>query len=226
MTVLLYGRFGEYPQKLEGLVKSLGLDIVDKNPEVVIALGGDGTLLGAEQAFPGIPKLPLRDSNVCFHCSRLPNDQILKHLADGKIATKEYLKLQCAFAGKTHKVLNEFVIRNKFQTTALRFKVSTSPSELIGDGIVIATPFGSTGYYFSIARQPFSSGIGLAFNNIHNLEKRSEVVPEDTVIEVEITRGPALFSADNDPKIIELTEGDKIMITKSQQSAKLLIPAV
>ncbi len=237
MKVLLYGRFGEYANKVERLVKSYGLEILDPStqlgmttPDVVVTVGGDGTLIGAERDFPGVPKLPLRDSNFCFHCSTLSNEEILKRLSYGKMITKNYLKIQATIGGKKFLSLNDFVIRNKIQTAALRFNITVNREPvyhepLIGDGVVIASPFGSTGYFFSITRTPFTSGIGLAFNNIHNLEKRFEVAPEDATIEITITRGPGQFSSDNNPEIIELVEGDKIIITKSPKPAQLLVPA-
>ncbi len=45
MKVLLYSRFGQYPQEIEGLVKSFGLEIVKENPEVVISFGGERKII-------------------------------------------------------------------------------------------------------------------------------------------------------------------------------------
>jgi len=38
---------------------------------------------------------------------------------------------------------------------------------VVGDGILVATPFGSTGYYRSITGGQFTDGLGVAFNNVH-----------------------------------------------------------
>lgn len=37
-----------------------GMRVVGKGADVIVTLGGDGTLLLAERAFPGIPKVPAR----------------------------------------------------------------------------------------------------------------------------------------------------------------------
>jgi len=77
--------------------------------------------------------------------------------------------------------------------------------EFIGDGLVVATPFGSTGYYRSITDSYFELGIGIAFNNSTE-QADSLVVKEQRQIKVLITRGPALLYADNQTKIINLKE--------------------
>ena len=149
MKVLLYSRNGQYPKSLEQPVKNRGLEIVQQNPDVVITFGGDGTLLGAERDFPQIPKLPLKDSGVGFHTISLPIEQTLDLFVQNKLRLQDFFKLE-AIAGD-HKIvaLNEISIRNKLINSALRYDVSiTNQSEqplnfdnLIGDGLIIATPF-------------------------------------------------------------------------------------
>jgi len=96
--------------------------------------------------------------------------------------------------------------------------------EIIGDGIVVATPsFGSTGYYKSITDSFFEVGIGLAYNN--STEQSDHVVlDENRIISIEITRGPAIIYADNQETSISLNKGDVATIKKSSQTAKIVIP--
>ncbi|ELY35524.1 hypothetical protein C496_23146 [Natronorubrum tibetense GA33] len=54
-----------------------------------------------------------------------------------------------------------FAVRIDDQGTAYEFE------RLVGDGVLVATPFGSTGYYRSIIGGTFSSGLSVAFNNVH-----------------------------------------------------------
>lgn len=44
--------------------ETFGLVYDDRNPDFMITLGGDGTFILAESAFPGLPKLPVRDSLI------------------------------------------------------------------------------------------------------------------------------------------------------------------
>lgn len=231
MKVLLYGKNGIYPSEIEAEVKASGLEIVKDNPEAVITFGGDGTFIGAERDFPGIPKFPLRNSKVCHICSPLSNDVLIQKIAASKVKPKTFIKLSTEFGGQTFTALNEISLRNKIQNITLRFTISAIPNgtgipteELIGDGVIISTPFGSTGYYYSAARNFFSEGIGIAFNNIHNLTPTPIVLPETSAIKVTINRGPALLAVDNNPNIVELPEGQSILIKKSPSAATLLEP--
>jgi len=93
--------------------------------------------------------------------------------------------------------------------------------EVVGDGMVVSTVHGSTAYYRSITHSVFRVGIGLAFSNSTEVTNHL-VIPEHSIIRVEITRGPALLVADNSPDFIELNEGSKIIISKSSGTATLL----
>jgi len=84
--------------------------------------------------------------------------------------------------------------------------------------VVISTPFGSTAYFHSIARKDFEGGIGIAFSNTTKPTEHL-VVDEKSTIEVEISRGHAVLVADNNPKVIEIIEGQKLIIKKSDQKA-------
>lgn len=220
MKVLL---FGKNSKNIEDLVKQSGFNIVNSNPELVISYGGDGTLLSSEREFPGLPKLPLRNSQVCNKCSKHKDEVILKKLLDRKLKLKEYGKLETIILYKTFYALNDFVIRNSDPTHTIRFKILQDdiPSKLyIGDGIVLSTPFGSTGYFKSITRESFEKGWGLAFNNI--TEKTYPIYPDDDEqIGLKLVRGKTTLSFDNNPDAFVIDEGSEIIFQLSNQVAKI-----
>lgn len=202
-----------------------GFVFVEKNPDFVISYGGDGMFLIAERIFPGVPKVLLRDSKICNKCHNLPTEEVLKLLAEGKFRIEEIAKLTAQIKDLSLICANDFVLRNKWPIHAIRFEVHINNKKLgdefIGDGIVIATSFGSGGYHHSIARKTFTKGIGLAFNNLTK-ETPHLVVDENSEIKLKLMRGDFMFVADNNPKIVEPREGTEIVIKKSSQSAKLL----
>ena len=53
---------GDDVEGVLSLVEESGLEVVTEDPDVVLTFGGDGLLLGSERAWPGVPKLPLRNS--------------------------------------------------------------------------------------------------------------------------------------------------------------------
>lgn len=224
MRVLLYGKFGKYPKEIEEIVKSSGLEIVQKDPEVIICYGGDGTVLGAERDYPGIPKLPLRSSQNCSVYSSLPREELLKMLAENKLHTVEYLKIKATACDYSITALNDIVIGHKFPNAAIRFIVHPEKEELVGDGVVVATPFGSTGYFYSITRKSFKKGIGVAFNNPHKQAVPEQILDEEASIKIVLTRGPAVLTGDNNPNMFDLAENQEIVISKAPDKAKILVP--
>lgn len=225
--------FGKESANIKALVGSLGLKVVDKDPEIVISYGGDGTFVLSEYHFPGVPKLILRDSKVCKLCLPFSNEEILKRLVSGKFKIKEIYKLLITSKdkdGKTHKesmqAIGDATIHNGDPRHAIRYHVSvkdffSSQKEIIGDGLVVATPLGSSGYYRSITDSIFNVGIGIAFNN--STEQADHmIVREDSEIDIKIVRGPVFVYADNQPGYISLNDGDTIHIERSPQCARIV----
>lgn len=222
MKVLLFGKFAK---NIEQLVKNFGFEIVDKNPDVVITYGGDGTLLSAERQYPQIPKLPIRNSEFAIKCTDHLDEKLLKDLHEGKLHLKEYKKLETTVLYKKFYALNDFVIRNSNPTHTIRFKILQDdiPSKLyVGDGIVLSTSFGSTGYFKSITGESFENeqGWGLIFNN--TTEKTFPIYPDDDEhIGFRLIRGKATLSFDNSPEIFNIDEGSELIFKLSNQVAKI-----
>ena len=218
--------FGKNSKNIEELVRENELEIVDSSPDVIISYGGDGTLLSSERKYPGIPKLPIRDSLFCHKCPNHQDAKVLKELTDGKLKLVEYKKLETILLYKNLFALNDFVVRNQDPTHTIRFKV-TNDKLLIGDGVVIATPFGSTGYFKSITGQTFEDGLpagrqgfGLAFNNI--TEKLAPIFfKNNDQVNFQLIRGKATLSMDNNPDIFIIDEGSELIFKLSDQVARI-----
>lgn len=215
MKVILTGKNSK---NIEELVKSIGLEIVTSNPEVIISYGGDGTLLASERLYPGIPKFPIRDSRFCNKCAEHKDEVLLKNLLEDKLQLKEYRKLETEVLYKTFYALNDFVVRNSSPIHTIRFE--TNNKFLIGDGIVVSTPFGSSGYFKSITGEAINDGFGLAFNN--TTENISPIILKDNQkVNFKLMRGKATLSMDNNPDIFIIDEGSELIFKLSNQVAKI-----
>lgn len=195
-------------------------DIVQQKPELVLCYGGDGTLLFAERQYPGVTKVMIRNSRVCYHCAELTRQTILKLIDQKKYRLVKHYLVEGKAKGKTLYGINDVVIGHKNINTGLRFTVYLNGEhygrEFLGDGIVVSTPLGSTGYYQSITRSTFQDGLGVAFNNaVNNIGHI--VVDEKTRVTVRIHRESALLMADNNPLIISLEPKDEITIQLSRR---------
>ncbi|MEK7616523.1 MAG: hypothetical protein AAB414_00520 [Patescibacteria group bacterium] len=223
MKVLL---FGKNSQDIKGIVENQGFEIVTSDAEVVISFGGDGTLLSSEREYPSVPKLPIRNSQFCNKCSNHEDKKVLKDLLENKLILKEYSKLHTKFVDQDFYALNDFIIRNQHPIHTIRFMVTTDHSKrsegplLIGDGIVLSTPFGSTGYFKSVTGESFSEGFGLAFNNTTE-KTRPIYLNEKDSVEFKLVRGHANLSFDNNPDIFNISEGTVVTFDLSEKFAKI-----
>jgi len=191
---------------------------------LVISYGGDGSLLGAAKIYPDLPILPIRSSKVCNHCySADSTDNILKSIKAGQIKSKKYIKLTATFGHNQITALNEINIKCRHPNLALRFSFligDLSFPDNMADGLIVATPFGSTGYFKSITRTVFSLGLGVTVNNPVD-PIPTNIIGDDKIITVTVNRENAYLSADNNPKIISLKPGDTVTIKKSLQTAQI-----
>ena len=214
----------------KGVVKDYKKEIKKKgfkygriNPDIVLSLGGDGTYLIAEKMFPGVAKLLIRDSNICNKCSVNLFDAFLDIIMKKKFEIEKHMKLECVFKKRKLIAANDIIIRNKSQQEAIRFKMRLGGKlldhEFIGDGAVFSTPWGSTGYFSAITKKSFKKGIGIALNNV-NSKKREVITGEKSKIEIEITRGKALLTADNQKSAYIMGAGDRAVIKKSVHHAR------
>ncbi len=205
-------------------LEDFGFVYDDEDFDFVVAFGGDGTYLASERKYPGVPKLLVRDSMVCYKCHDESVEEVLKRISEGDYKVVENMKLEARHDGEALTAANDVVIRNKEPTRGIRFKVRAGGKEsqlLIGDGVVVSTPFGSTGYFCAITRETFEDGIGVAFNNT-TVKQDPWYLDADEEVEVELVRGEAHLAVDNDPELRTLEEGDIVTVRKKDEVARIL----
>lgn len=230
VKVQLYGAEAE---KLEANVGEHGnLSLVEDEPDVVNCYGGDGTLLSAERLWPGVPKAPILNSRGGHKCIPHPPAEVIGRLAEGSLVSNAYTKIECAL--KAHErterrfsALNEFHVHMGRINSAVRFRLWLNDDpydggiEILGDGFVVCTPFGSTAYYSQLTRGIFTTGLGVAFKSTGE-HVNHLVLPDDVVIRALITRGPAVLAYDSSTEYLALEENDELVIRKQARGAIIL----
>lgn len=221
MKVTVTGRF---PDDLTALLNQAGFEIVSRNPDLIITHGGDGTLLGAERAYPGVPKFPVRDSRTAPLCELHKHETQIEMLKNGQLKHCLLPKLHGVCQDTVVKGINDVFIHNYRRVSALRYGVVINDelyaAGVVGDAVGVATIHGSTAYYRSITNSVFRVGIGLAFSNSTEVTNHL-VLPDSTVIKIMIIRGPAVVVADNGDDDVILGDNDEITIYQSDETADI-----
>lgn len=202
--------------------------------EVVLVLGGDGTILrGAEFALKGnIPLLGINLGHVGFmaEVEAFTFEKVAQTVID-----KDYVldpRMLLTFQVKRGKniidqgwALNEISIERKSTTMAELFvQIDDRPLSRWGcDGIICATPTGSTAYAFSAGGPvlwPEVQAMVLLPIAAHALFAKPMVIAPTSTIGITIESSDASLSADALRKI-ELDKNDHIEITKNSKQVIL-----
>ena len=134
--------------------------------ELLIVLGGDGTLLGVARDINGkydVPILGVNIGNLGFLSSIEIQDfsEALKKIKNGQYIIQNRILLECTMLNQDDndkgKALNDVVIARGTLSRMAKFEVFIDNKlyyRFKGDGLIVSTPTGSTGYSFS-AGGPF-----------------------------------------------------------------------
>ncbi|HOE67312.1 MAG TPA: hypothetical protein PLO62_12375 [Candidatus Hydrogenedentes bacterium] len=226
--------FGAEASELAPLIeRTPELTLVTDDPEIVVCYGGDGTLLSAEAKWPGVPKVPIRNSRLGNRCIPHPADQVIDRLVQRHLSRTAFIKLEGLLrrAGGEYRpfavAMNEFNVHMGRINSAVRFLLTFDNEpylgghEIVGDGFVVCTPFGSTAYFNKITRGIFHTGLGIAFKSTPD-QTDHLVVDDSATVAVRITRGPAVLAYDNAGEYVTLEEDDELIIRRHAQPAILL----
>lgn len=210
-----------------------------KNVSMLISIGGDGTLLSALKIAikHNISVLPIYNGSLGF-ISEIPPDEayfILEEYLNNKKSLYEIesrtlleVKLSQKKINKNSKIkkylaVNELVL-GKCDGRAIYIDVSIENkmvSSIVGDGVVIATPTGSTAYALSAGGPVLAPTIdAISFVPIapHSLTFRPLVIPKGDTIQLELSKKSfkAMITIDG----YDICKFDKNDILKAQISEK------
>lgn len=162
--------------------------------DFVIALGGDGTILRAVRHHPGIPVLGLNLGSLGYLATVAENDfaDAFRALAAGdyKVAERTMLAVTKPATGEGAIALNEIVVMREMTGHAASIDLSAdsrSVTRYSADGLVIATPTGSTAYSLAAGGpvlMPDTASLVVTPMNPHALAVRPLVLCDDVKLAV------------------------------------------
>jgi NAD+ kinase len=219
---------------------ALSRDQVASQSDVLLVLGGDGTLLAAARvAAPrGIPILPINMGSLGFLTSFTVDElyPALEETLAGRSSVSERVMLQVellrndAPVDRQH-VLNDAVINKSSLARMIELELSIDGDFVCryrSDGLVVATPTGSTAYSLSAGGpilHPSVEAFVITPICPHTLSDRPVVVRDFSCIEVKLaSNAESAFVTLDGQKGIPMEEHDHIRLTRSPQCLKLIQP--
>ncbi len=182
--------------ELDLWLKERGIEVDDRAPDLVVSLGGDGTTLRAAQSAHAADA-PLLGVNLGMlgylnEVDAAHEKEALERIFEGDYHLEERMMLACQSGEQSFVGLNEVLVERPSRQRLVRLKVRIGGEELASfaaDGIIVATPTGSTAYALSAGGpivSPRTHCLVVVPVNPHMIFSRSFVLPPDEVVEIEV----------------------------------------
>jgi len=209
---------------------NLSCEIDEMDVDIVITIGGDGTILRT-QSLIGNKKIPIFGINmgtVGFLTEISPEETFhaLKEVLEGNYFIEERARLEVWHNRKLAPALNEVVLMTRKPAKMLHLEIKVDEEhveELRADGLIIATPSGSTAYAMS-AGGPIVDPRVDAFIIVpicpFKLGSRPTVVSGSSVIQVKLLREGKKAKAVIDGQYeVEINYMEEVVFSKSNENA-------
>lgn len=207
--------------------------------DVMFTIGGDGTILRAVTFIRdlNIPVMGINTGRLGF-LATVQKDQIkeaVKAVLKKEYTIQERSLLQITTTPSTKEfselnfALNEITIARRNTTSMIGIKTYLNGEYLTNywaDGLIIATPTGSTGYSLSCDGPvilPNSKSFVITPIAPHNLNARPMVIPDETTIELEVSAREKDYLISLDSRITTATQETKIKIEKAPFTIKSVL---
>ncbi|MGL5378532.1 NAD(+)/NADH kinase [Clostridium sp.] len=212
---------------------------IKRDFDLIVVLGGDGTILGVARDINGIsdtPLLGINIGNLGFLSSVEISDlkSAAKKIREEKYTLQDRILLQCSLSTKDdeieYKALNDIVVARGTLSRMVKFNVFIDGKRYYtfkGDGLIIATPTGSTAYSFS-AGGPFVypdvDVITVTPICAHTKGMQTIVLNSDSKIQISVDSGDEdVYITFDGQKAIRCNYESVINIYKSKQKAKIVL---
>ena len=235
-AVVSHGRkdVNESVERVRAVAREAGVALVDEpsDADIAIAIGGDGTILRTLAKLLGtkVPVIGVNFGRVGFLASISPEglERDLARVFAGEYRTIELPTLELELNGDRHVAVNDVVTTSSTLGRMIELSWAVG-GELLGsvpcDGMICATPSGSTAYNLSNGGPVLVRGLdalAVTFIAPHSLDARPLVVPPGLAVTVRNSTADvaAAVLVDGHP-VGELVPGDEISIALGGQRSLL-----
>jgi len=228
-------------RELRDFLRKRGCEVVTDaaSADLAIVIGGDGTMLTAARDL-----VPHRVPLVGVNLGRLGFMTDIGHddmregvgaILDGRFSTEERAVLDAEITRNGKSLLrtialNEAVVGKGSQGRLIEFDLSLDGEfvyTLRADGMIVATPTGSTAYALSAQGpilHPAVPALALVPLNPHTLSARPVSVSDRCVIEIVLVRAPDARAYFDGFGLAEMAQGDRLVLKRSANAARFVHP--
>jgi len=211
---------------------------IGTNSDLLLVLGGDGTMLNAARLVEekGVPILGVNMGGLGF-LTEATVDQLYPTL-ERVFSNEFYLEERMMMRARVHRhgehvahgtVLNDVVVGKGMLSRMVELQIMVNGrlvTRLRGDGLIVSTPTGSTAYSLSAGgpiTHPSVQALLLTPISPHTLTHRPLLIPSDGELEVTLTSKEEGAMTTLDGQVgIAITQGDTVVIRASDHLTKLI----
>ena len=212
---------------------------LDSSYDLFFSIGGDGTILKTATYIRdlNIPIAGINTGRLGFLATITKEEiaQSIDKILEGKYQISNRSLLQATKEGDDDSLgdldfaLNEIAVNRKNTTSMISITTHLDGEKLTNywaDGLIIATPTGSTGYSLSCGGPviaPATSSIILTPIAPHNLNARPLVIPDDTTITLQVSGREEQHLISLDSRVITLNNDTIVTLRKAPFTIKLIM---
>ncbi|HMN66443.1 MAG: NAD kinase [Burkholderiaceae bacterium] len=220
-------------------LETASLERIGHEADLAIAIGGDGTMLGAARALAPheVPLVGINHGRLGF-ITDIGLDswrQALSSILEGHYASEERTLLTARVVrGQevvwTELALNDVVVNRSSRTGMIELQVHVDDLYMYSqraDGLIVATPTGSTAYALSAngpILHPQIKGIVLVPVAPQSLSNRPITLPDDVTITIRVVEGREPRVAGDMQVFSDLQVGDDIIVQRAAFTTTFLHP--
>ena len=230
-------------EHLEGklaLVEALhrrGVEVIDKWTsgipiDIIISIGGDGTLLSAvhQTGGSGVPIVGINFGHLGFLTTAGRDDieKLAECLTTGSYSIEQRTMLEVKTSGSTLYALNEVYLHRLDQSPLLHTQVEVDGymvATYAADGLIVATPTGSTAYSLSCGGPilaPGSGSIVITPIAAHTLTLRPVVLSDNVALRLHNEESDIVCTLGVDSYVTQLSGTDAVEIRKAPYQVSLV----
>lgn len=220
--------------KLAGVIEGAGAKVVDISgePDMVVSVGGDGTMLAAAHLALDIdaPVVGFNLGTMGFLAQAEVDNAgaVVDRLMAGQYTVEERMTVTAHCNGLTRTGMNDVVVEKVDTTRLVVLEVTVDGDPFVtyrADGLILATPTGSTAYSFSAGGplvDPRIHALVMTPVAAHSLFDRALVLPAGSVIGVKVISDRTVRANVDKDSLGEMREGDELTVTSGERPLRFV----